>query len=640
MFQMMTCLRVVCVLTVCLMSGAAAAQDAQAFYVGGDGDDRLHDVMQLSDGTFLMAGSSTDLSWLPAGVTPVSLGGDLPQSVDPTSHQPVLLHVSEDLATVLAAVVLPPDAADAFHHLKTTSMPGEATGDLYVSGIRPGPGRRGGYFIARLDNNFVNGTPTALEWNYDVGATRTLARFQPWDVGSDGKVIYVTGEPYGYNWLSIHRLTAGGEQDVVPQWRRHWGTTPNGETTEFGGAADEFDGELSHSGIVLKVWGRHDFRSWSEADFNYEGSDGNGGVQIGRWPFDAMFDGYYDPETDEVVEVHDNGRGYFGYRWGSNPTAMVGAVVIDRRDNSFYLGGNNQSRLPPGQPDFEPWVVAMDADGELRWWRRLYPESEGVSTPDQYVDALAIDYSVAPDAAPGALVAVARAHGNNVNNFFQGDQVNHPDNPGRAFQNQFTGTHGNMHFSHLSRWSLEGTLTHACYFAEYGEGRQAGDGFADPLVSHWPSFGSGWPDLNTTRVQPHSLQVDAEGNVLLTATGRRVITTRNAYQEMPSPNDTPRLTGRWSDFVRVYSPDLTRLRYSSLVQGQWDTQTGRGGGGVDLQGAFPTRAGVVVVGISEKDRDSGQATGEGIPQAGQPGWASDTRVATEAVVAHLPFERE
>ena len=469
-------------------------------------------------------------------------------------------------------------------------------------------------------------------------ATGDLAENQPWDVGSDGRVIYATGEPYSYNWMAINALTADGEPAVVPQWPRHWYQGADGKGGEWTGPIEACPGTPTHSGIVLKVWGRGDFRSQSQADFLLKTSDGNGGTKQGKWPLDAMFDGYFDPETKKNVPVTGTKKGYYGYRFGGTPCANVGAICIDRRSGAMYIGGNNKSKLPDGKPDFEPWVVAMDRDGKLQWWQRLYPESKGVSTPDQYVDALAIDYRPGEDS--GALVVVARAHGNNVNNFWNGDGIKHPDNPGRGFQNGFTGNHGNMHFSWIGRMTLvEGTMLHATYFAEYGEGSKHQDKpFGDPLLDHWPHFRAGWPDLNTTRVRP-TISVDDQGRVYVVAKGRRVITTKNAFMQMPSPLADPEAKGNWSEFVRVYRPDLTGLEYSSLLAGQWDWATGQGGSEVALQSVIPLSDGLLCVGFSKLDKESGKPAGNDMPTRNSPNWASRTREGEMGVAARLYFAK-
>ncbi len=608
-------------------------------YLAAAGSQSLETAFALSDGTLLLGGGATDLSFVPAGVPRVELTGPKPTSAD-TGRVAFLLHVSGDLQTLLRVVTLPQGTAADVSVIKTTSVPGEATGELYISGLRRGQGKEisDGYYIAKLDGNFVASAPTAVVWCRDVRATGPLKEGQPWDVGGDGKVVYAEGDPYSYDWMAVGRFKADGEPDVVPQWRTHWGQDADGKNVEHAGTLDEFTGSAHRSAIVLKVWGRGDLRSWTEAEYNLPTSDGNGGKKIGKWPFDAMFDGYYDPQTKKTAKVRDDGRGYYGYRWGNTPCAHIGAIVVDRRTNMFYLGGNNKSRLPGGNPDFEPWLVAMDREGGLRWWQRLYSEEAGVSTPDQYIDALAIDYARPADDG-GAIVVAARAHGNNVNNLWQGNQVKHPDNPGRGFQDGFTGTHGNMHFSWLGRLTLaEGVLLHATYLAEYGEGANHQDSpFTDPLISHWPHFRAGWPDLNTTRVSPHGLAVDLEGNVYVTARGRRVITTRNAFMEMPSPIRDKGSKGHWSDFVRVYKQDLTGLRYSSILAGKWDWQTGEGYSEVKLRAVLPVEGGLITVGVAPVDKQ-GMVVGNAMPTSGLTPWLAAERIGESGVIAKLHFE--
>ena len=66
------------------------------------------------------------------------------------------------------------------------------------------------------------------------------------------------------------------------------------------------------------------------------------------------------------------------------------------------------------------------------------------------------------------------------------------------------------------------------------------------------------------------LAFDDDGRLYLCAKGRRVITTRNAYMQMPSPLERPGSKGQWAEFVRIYSGDLSGLRYSSIMKGPWD----------------------------------------------------------------------
>ena len=338
----------------------------------------------------------------------------------------------------------------------------------------------------------------------------------------------------------------------------------------------------------------------------------------------------------KTVAVTGTGKGYYGYRFGGSPCANVGSVAVDRRTGDIYIGGNNKSVLPDGGPDFEPWVVAISRDGELRWWQRLYSEEKGVSTPDQYVDALAIDYR--HPAPGGSLLVVARAHGNNVNNFWKGNEIKHSANPGRAFQNGFTGSNGNIHYCWLGRLTLaEGEMLGGTYAGEYAEGTKYGnERFREPLLDHWPRFDSGWPDLNTTRIAP-TVHVDAEGNVYVAGVGRRVVTTKNAYQEMPSPLRDEGAVGQWSHFVRVYSADLTTLHYSSLLCGPWDWKTGQGGSDVEVRGLFPVAGGLAAVGQASSDKNTGRPTGNELPTRNVPSWGTPRRAGAMGVISLLHF---
>jgi hypothetical protein len=450
--------------------------------------------------------------------------------------------------------------------------------------------------------------------------------------------------------MAINRLTADGQDDTVPHWRRHWFVNESGKRQEHAGSLDSVPGRAVSSGMVLKR-GRGDFRSHSREAFFEESSDGNGGIKKGRWPLDAMMSGPFIVGRD-TPDLTGTGRGYFGYRWGS-PTCGVGAIVVDRRTNQMIIGGNNKSRLPDGNPDFEPWVIAFDADGRLQWWQRLYPESKGVSTPDQYVDAMAIDYTA--DASPGALFVVARAHGNNVNNFWTGDSIQQAEKPG--WQIGFTGNHGNMHFNWIGKMTLAGgEMLAATYLAEYSEGAKHGDeSFSNPKLADWPHFRSGWPNLNSTRIEPHGLSIDPEGRPIVVARGRRVITTSDAFMQMPSPTARKGTAGQWSHFVRVYRPDLSDIDYSSQLNGSWDLTTGKGGSNVELIAAQPMPDGsVIAVGTAKyekketpKAKDSNRLTvfddwnenqeprvpeGDNMPLRNIPEWATDQRTDGDTAV--------
>lgn len=609
-------------------------------YVGPGADTTLDSVFQLSDGSLLVGGGSTSLSWLPQGTRVVTLAA--PGLGTSSGKTAFLLHLAPDGKRVLEAYALPQGAALDIATIKTTSAPGQPTGAVFIAGRvkkDPANGLKGdGYFIGRLDGNFAAKPVTKLLWTFPVWSGGAMREHRlPWDVGPDGTVVYATGVPYAYDWCGIEALDANGERKVMPGWRRHW-VDNGGGATEVAGTLDEAakEGKPLYSGIVLKKGGRGDFRSWTEADWRAQVPDGNGGFNQGQWPFDAMFPGPFDPSTGDTLKLKEDGRGWYGYKWGRNPTACVGAIVVDRRDGGIYVGGNNQSNLPNGGlPDFEPWVVAMDKTGAKKWWSRLYPESKGVSTPDQYVDGMAIDYTVPVGTDKGVLVVLARCHGNNVNNLWNGSKIQ--KGSGKTFQAQFSGTNGNAHYGWIGRMTLsDGTMLAATFVGERNEGVTSGKPYSNPLLSHWPDY-SGWPNLNTTKI--HSLAIDGDGRAFITATGRRVITTKNAFQSMPSPLADPGKFGTWSDFVRVYTKDLSDLRYSSILNGQWDwaEEKNKNNSKVELVDAIPVKGGVLVVGKAPADKD-GTVKGNDMPTRNVPAWGAARHTAPAGVFAFLRFQ--
>jgi hypothetical protein len=606
-------------------SSQLAAQN-QAFYLDASTPTRFHDAHQLSDGTLLLTGQANDFGWLPGGIDVTVLDAD---AIDSSSTAAgFILQVSPDLEQILAAVRFPTGTARSVFRIRSTEVPGQATGVLFISGHRDN-GSTNGYFIARLDGNFVDQLPTAMDWVVNVDTrgdssdgSSSHKGLQPWDVGSDGKVVYVRGEAFGSGWAAIERLNVDGEPDIVEDWRIHWQQAGGEWRGTPASAAPE---ALSHSAIVMKNRRIGQLRSATAADYGAVQSDENGNMtRQGHWPDDYYFAGHCQLGQTNCDTTQP---GYTGYRVGANDTQRVGSVVVDRRNNHFYFGYSSQSRLPGGNPDFEPAVVAMTATGALKWWARLYEETNQNSSPDQYVDGLAIDYG------RDRLIVLGRSHGNNVINFWSGNQI--ALNPGGSgFQNRFTGTNGNIHISWLGSYGLDSGRIHAAtWVAEFSEGETGGAPHPDPNLGGWPNPNAGWPDLNTTRCRS-DLEVFADGAVLIACTGRRTATTVNAYQRMPLPGQG---VGTWNEFVRVYKPDLSGLIYSSLVTGDWDQTTGQGGGNTHLQGVLPFADGLLALGHHEAE--AGTPRGEPIPPADSvPAWGGTTPQAETALLARLRFQ--
>ena len=599
-------------------------------YAGSNGKETFYDVMQITDGTFLICGYADDLNWIDAGVQRIQLNypGIIPNSLG-SNRYGFILHLSSDLQTILQVVHFPQGVVEDIRFIKTNTLPYTATGDLYISAnTADSDANNGGYIIGKLDNNFVNGLPTALEWLEVVWAKSGPKDYHPWDVTNDGRVFYISGEAFGYDWSAVYCLNQNGQRAIVENWRTHW--LKNGFEFKGTPASSNPQGgidSVDYSGIVLKIWGRCDLRSWTQNEYDYIQPDGNGGTKKGSWPADLLFNGPCDPASPTAT-----GPGYTGYSAAAGSPVYGGTnICIDKRNNNLYLGMNFKSVTSGGSPDFEPAVIAMNESGTMLWWSRLYHEITPAgdtmeSVPDQYVDALAIDYS------NNKLVVGARCHGNNIENFWEGNQIA-SDPAAFGFQNQFTGTNGNIHLSWLGKFLLnDGTLTNSTFMGEYAEGTGSfGTPHADPNLDGWADPNTGWPDVNTTRIARNNMKVSSSGDVCVIAVGRRTTTTSNAFQKMVKP-DFGGLSA-WNSFVRVYDSQFHVPKYSSLVVGVWDTLTQAGGGNTELFGIYKTSLGVICVGRQTADTN-GIANGNNIPLANVLPWGSSSPLNESAILVY------
>jgi hypothetical protein len=575
-----------------LFGFAAQAQNSIVTYGGNTATENFRCVTQLSNGTFLIGGYTSSLAWVPAG-TPVTMLSNMGINNSlGTNKYAMIIQLSADMQQVLHVLHLPLNVAEDIRFIKFNSLPYSPTGDLYISGqTNDTRANGGGYFLAKLNNNFVNGAPTGFAWVKNIWAEGEVATNHPWDVGSDGKVVYVTGQSHAADWCQVARLNTNGTEGMVSNWRTHWtnmGAEVKGLPNTYTGADP-----LLRSGIVLKKNGRCDMRSWTAAEFNQWQPDGNGGMKKGKWPMDFLYN-----SPCNIASVSTSGPGYNGYKTGSSQTYAGLNIVVDKRDNSFFLGMNTKSIInSSGLPDFEPALIKMDSSGALLWWSRLYHEvtptgDTGVSTPDQFIDGLAIDY------AGNHIVVNARCHGNNTTNFWNGFNI--PANPGVVgFQKQWTGSAGNVHVSWLGKLALmDGTFKASTFVAEYANVTTGlGSAHPDPNMDNWPNPNGGWPNINTTKLARNAVSVNTDGSIIVAGVGRRVMTTANAQQksikQLPTSSAN---SSAWSQFVRVYSPNLDSLKYSSVVVGNYDTLTGIGGDNTDIFGVYKAAQGVVAVG--------------------------------------------
>jgi hypothetical protein len=616
-----------------IASNIVFAQSDIVSYAGNGGKETFYDVIQITDGTFLVCGYADNLSWIDSSVprTELTYTGIIPNSLG-SNRYGFILHLSADLQSILNVVHFPQGAVEDIRFMKTNTQPYTPTGDLYIScNTSDTDPNNGGYIIAKLNHNFVNGIPDSLSWFNAVWAKSGPKDYHPWDITNDGKVFYISGEAYGYDWSAIYCLNQNGQRAVVGNWRTHWLT--NG--TEWKGTPASANplgsiDSVNYSGIVLKIWGRCDLRSWTLADYNTYMADENGGTKKGKWPVDILFNGPCDPDTPTAVSP-----GYTGYSSAACCPVYGGeSICIDKRNNNVYIGMNFKSVADSANgntPDFEPAVIAMDSSGMLLWWSRLYheitPGGDTVeSIPDQYIDALAIDY------AGNKLVVGARCHGNNVENFWEGNTIA-ADTNAYGFQNNFTGTNGNIHETWLGKLHLtNGILTNSTYMAELAEGTGSlGTPHADPNLDGWPDPNTGWPDVNTTRIAKNNMKVTSNGDVCVLAVGRRTITTANAYQKMVKPYYGG--LSCWNSFVRVYDSQFHVPKYSSLVVGVWDTLTQAGGANTDLFGVYKTSQGVICVGRQISDT-SGIPSGNNLPVINVTPWGNAAPQNESAILVY------
>lgn len=627
-------MRIALIMLLWLVAAAAQAQNLLS-YAGGTLRERFNDVHRLSDGSYLVAGQAQDLNWLAAGVPRVALSAAGIDSAS-TGNVGFVLHLSGDLQTPLRVLHFPAGSVRDVFKIRSSEVPGQPSGILVLSGSRDGA-VTDGYYLARLNGNFVNAVPTGLSYVYNVRAGGDHKERQPWDIGADGAVTHAVGQGFDTQWATIERLGASGVRSVVEHWNAHWSAVGEWDGTPASSYPNAATDPLLYSAIVMKANRRGSLRSTTAADYSALGADANGNLgRQGRYPDDYYHNGACALAGSNTCP--NTGPGYTGYRAVAARTQRVGAIAVDRRNNRLYFGYSTQSTLPNGNPDFEPAVVAMNADGSLLWWDRLYQETVDNSSPDQYVDGLAIDY------AQERLVVLARTHGNNVYNYWRGNALTLSP-AANGFQNQFTGTNGNIHISWLGSYRLaDGRIAAASYLAEFVEGStNYGAAHPDPLLGGWPNPNAGWPDVNTTRCGADAgysgeIAIGSDGAVAVLCKGRRTITTIDAQQSMPRPNQPNPPVGAWNHYVRVYTPDLSGVRYSSLIVGQWDPVTGAGGDNTRLTGLTLAPEGVIVAGSQLADAN-GAALGNPVPVIAVPAWGAAAPQSESALLARLTGQR-
>jgi len=732
----------------CVLSYQAYAQNSVVALAGSSGTEVFYDIKELSDGTFLVAGSTSDLAWLqglsanmteldtatPAdnayAISPES--GNFFQAVNPaynlvnqrtpkrgfdnsgtgsiTTNYGFLLQLNASMDTVLRGVYLPQGAATNIKFIRMTNLPGEPTGDIYISGdIKYNLSKRNsGYFLAKLNGNFVNQVPTGFQWVRSIYGDRneknpqqiisSLNQFNtqfvyfnhPWDVNKQGKVIFVAGQyrqhpdnntsvQYAEEFGLMSVLEPNGYYGYMPGWPvqryKYYNDNRNNlnrqrfEYEAYFGDGFHFPNSIADYGDTSVIrfseyyfkWEnkrpsnrRHILRSFSDQGVNKEFDDGNGRLRKGTYPLDA----YFDIGSDTVIQplLNPDGKTYFSYVTGEQTSNDVGylgaqfstdpsgrvyvpsAILFDKQTGDYYVAGShsyNNGLLGT----FVPYVMCMDSLGRLKWFSRLYSETDANGSPqlantNYHVNGLAMDYT------NGQLVVTAYSDGKDaLNNLWEGDAVkdlelavttdttlirmNGNNNKVQGWQNKITGSQLNNRFSWIGKLDRNGKLKHSTYVAELADASTASNLLGSGNLNGFPSFNQGNPDLATTRIANQSVQVGADGSVMILAKtlGGIPMVTANAYQQYPLSNGATNM-----EFVRIYAPDLTRPIYSSVLG--TGSVASAAPSSISAMNALRTSKGVVVVGAVNAGND--------LVTANVPTWGKSTTAdGNDAFLAHL-----
>jgi hypothetical protein len=403
-----------------------AADPSRSFYAPGT-DVSFNEALRLSDGSLLVVGGSADLTW--AGSAPVThLSGLGPIDSHATARVAFMAHMSHDLGTLHRIYASASDGLVDFTRIRSTEIPGQPTGSIYVSGNRSTTSyTTDGYAIIKLDGNVITNPITGAAWTRDIvakprqagGYTGTSAykSMQSWDVFPDGRVMYLTGAENDFAWAEARIVNSTGSLTTLPAWRIHWGSAG-----EWYGSASSYPGTISESGLVLKATRNGSAKSHTWSEYTRILPDGMGGWKQGTWPEDIL-----------MKHPNSGGRGYNGYAVGSGMTWRPSLMDIDRRTGEFAFGGNIQTTHADNIADFEPAVMYFRADGSLKWWSRMYTEMR--TTAGHYMSSDgAVNWTGATGIEKPTLRALAFGSGTSTRIFAGGQSdLLRSDNSGSAW---------------------------------------------------------------------------------------------------------------------------------------------------------------------------------------------------------------
>ena len=634
-----------------ILAGRLSAQPGNMVtYAGGTGNEKFQGILQLSNGTLLVGGQANNFDWLPVGLPSNTINNVQRYFSASTEGTGFILHLSADQQAILGLVRFPDNSIRDVYKIKTNSLPGQPTGDIFISGSRDTVGGSDGYYIARLNNNFINGLPTGVAYyksvdartrngggpsiHFPPGSESAQKMYQPWDVNSKGQILYATGADFSFDRTSINFMNRNGVDTLMDYFSVHNPNFTGVPASSFVNSTGNPAFDLKSSSLWFKYAGTGTpgaMRSYAQNLFNQVRSDENGNSgRKGAFPFDAFFE---TPQSLGGAPVVTTGPGYTGYSVGTGGgrwTGKIGGIVFDKRNSHFYIGMAISVSSVTSQPnldDTEPALAAFSANGELKWWARLHKEDANRSSAQQQVENIDLDY------LHNQVVVLGRTRGNSVNNFWKGNELTNKAG-GRGNQNQITGSNSTSTFPDffwLGKYDLTtGKINHSTYVGEL-EGTQT---FTTPSAN--PNY-DGFPDMNSSNFNLgttliNQMQVDhVTGQVFVSGTAQRTMTTLRAYQKMlkPIPYQQGGGVAAIGSFLRVYNPSLDTIVYSTLMTGLWNPANGTSEN-TTIRSILPISGGLIFSGFH-----SGQ--GNDVQLLNRPSWGTDTRDNQTGLFGRLKF---
>jgi len=619
-------------------------------YAGGIGNEKFQGILQLSDGSVLVGGQADNFDWLPSGVTVNTISNVSRYFSSSNEGKGFVMHLSADQQTILSVIRFPDNSVRDVYKIKTNSLPGLPTGDIFISGSRDTAAGNDGYYISRLNNNFIGGIPTGVSYyksvdartrngggpaiHFPSGNESAQKQYQLWDVNAKGQILYATGADFSFDRTGISFMNRNGIDTLMDYFSIHNPNFTGVPASSFVNTSGNPAFDLKSSSLWFKYTGTGApgaMRSFSQGLFNSISSDENGNPgRKGAYPFDAFFSTQQNLGGAPIVTT---GPGYTGYSinsGGGRWTGKIGGITFDKRTGHFYLGMSisvgsvsNQTNID----DTEPAIAAFTSIGEIKWWARLHKEDASRSSAQQQVEGIDFDY------ANNQLVVLGRTRGNSVNNFWKGSELKEKVG-GSGFQNQLTGSISTSNATDIfwmGKYDINsGKIKHSTYIGELDASQNFSAASSNSNYDGFPNLNSGNFNLNTTIVNQLSVH-PVTGQVYICGTGQRTITTLQAYQKMlkPKPYQQGGGIAATNAFVRVYNSGLDTVVYSSLLTGLWNPVNGSSDNTV-LRSIFPIDSGLFVTGFHK-----GQ--GNDLVLANKPSWGASSIESTTALFGKLRF---